>query len=198
MNTMNRRTLERYLRIDILRLKRDYEKYRVITQKIPYLLYQYHGKNAENVRVYVFFDWSNHQIELNNQQVNLTTTLCNYGGCRWWYVCPCCGYRCRVLYFNEVWQCRRCLNLVYQSSQITKTDYWYHYRQAERIACQLDSNYHADGFEYLFSKANDLFPLKPKYMKQVTYKRLYARFSDWVRRGNVYNHQELNRVLNQF
>ena len=58
-------------------------------------------------------------------QVHLDTTPCNFGGKRWWFRCPNCNRRCRILYLpprGEYFLCRLCHNLTYESQQegITK------------------------------------------------------------------------------
>lgn len=56
--------------------------------------------------------------------VGLDNTPCHYGGKRWWFRCPECGRRCRVLYIppNEgVFSCRKCHNLTYESQQEGKS-----------------------------------------------------------------------------
>ncbi len=53
----------------------------------------------------------------------LVTTPCNYGSVRWWFECPACSRRVRVLYLNPkardlesmTPQCRACLELHYPS-----------------------------------------------------------------------------------
>lgn len=56
--------------------------------------------------------------------VELTTTPCNYGGKRFWFVCPAardgveCGRRVGVLYASGTYfACRKCCHLAYQSQQ---------------------------------------------------------------------------------
>lgn len=54
------------------------------------------------------------------QVVQLTSTRPNYGGLRWWYLCPRCGARCAKLYLppGSGWfACRGCHNLTYASAQ---------------------------------------------------------------------------------
>lgn len=53
--------------------------------------------------------------------VKLTTTSCNYGNLRYWFVCPCCQRRIGVLYLsgNRI-ACRRCHNLTYKSKNFGK------------------------------------------------------------------------------
>ena len=53
--------------------------------------------------------------------VYIETTPCNYGGKRWWFRCPSCHRRCRVLYlpyYAKVFACRICHNLTYESQQV--------------------------------------------------------------------------------
>lgn len=55
--------------------------------------------------------------------IHLVSTPCHYGGCRWWFACPECSRRVRVLYINPKTgrpedmrpECRHCLDLNYAS-----------------------------------------------------------------------------------
>lgn len=56
--------------------------------------------------------------------VQLVTTPCNYGGVRWWFICPLvkngvfCQRRLGVLYLGSAYfGCRHCFELNYQSSK---------------------------------------------------------------------------------
>jgi hypothetical protein len=58
--------------------------------------------------------------------VSITTTSCNYGGVRLWFICPgwknaiACRRRCRKLYLaprEHVFACRVCHGLTYESTQ---------------------------------------------------------------------------------
>lgn len=49
--------------------------------------------------------------------VNVTTTRPYYGGVRNWFLCPRCGRRCGVLYGPDLFACRLCHGLAYESSQ---------------------------------------------------------------------------------
>jgi len=56
----------------------------------------------------------------HDYEVLIETTPCNYGGERWWFLCPVCFRRCRILYqppSQSVFACRICHNLSYQSQQ---------------------------------------------------------------------------------
>ena len=51
-------------------------------------------------------------------EIRLTTTLCNFGNVRYWFLCPSCYRRVGVLYkdiYAEHLVCRRCNNLTYRS-----------------------------------------------------------------------------------
>lgn len=58
-------------------------------------------------------------------KVRLTSTPCNFGGLRWWFICPLainnvvCQKRVGKLYLSHglYFGCRHCHNLTYQSSQ---------------------------------------------------------------------------------
>ncbi len=60
-----------------------------------------------------------------NYNVRLVSTLCNFGGRRWWFICPLtrdgevCKRRVGVLYLGgeEYFGCRHCYNLTYTSSK---------------------------------------------------------------------------------
>jgi hypothetical protein len=56
--------------------------------------------------------------------VPITSTHCNYGGVRFWFLCPGwkngvrCGRRCRKLYLRGItFACRLCHGLTYESTQ---------------------------------------------------------------------------------
>lgn len=51
--------------------------------------------------------------------VQLTSTACNYGGERAWWLCPVvgCGRRVAVLFGGKVYACRHCQNLNYESTR---------------------------------------------------------------------------------
>jgi len=56
----------------------------------------------------------------HNYEVLIETTPCNYGGDRWWFLCPICFRRCRIIYQppgQSVFACRICHDLSYRSRQ---------------------------------------------------------------------------------
>jgi len=69
--------------------------------------------------IYTINNHSGEKTEMN-YRVYLTTTECNYGGERYWFNCPQCGRRCRIIYKHPrgYWfTCRICNNLTYASQQ---------------------------------------------------------------------------------
>ncbi|OGY87417.1 MAG: hypothetical protein A2233_00685 [Candidatus Kerfeldbacteria bacterium RIFOXYA2_FULL_38_24] len=65
-------------------------------------------------------------------KVMLTTTVCNFGGKRYWFICPLvkngvpCRRRIGVLYKSgDYFGCRKCQNLIYTSQKINKAYQYY-------------------------------------------------------------------------
>lgn len=61
-----------------------------------------------------------------NYVIPVVSTRCNYGGQRWWFICPLvvngqiCQRRCRIVYMSpgaEYFGCRECHRLTYESRQ---------------------------------------------------------------------------------
>ncbi len=73
------------------------------TGDTPYAQVRYQNKQSQEE-----FDY----------KIKLTTTSPQYGGKRWWFICPIngCGRRVGVLYMgNKYFACRHCYNVVYES-----------------------------------------------------------------------------------
>lgn len=75
--------------------------------------------------VYAYTDNNSHKNNLD-YKVHLTTTKCNYGGKRYWLLCPLvsngttCNRRTSVLYLGgKYFGCRHCYNLTYDSRNVS-------------------------------------------------------------------------------
>lgn len=56
--------------------------------------------------------------ELLRYRVNMTHTPCQYGARRWWFRCPLCASRVRILYGpDRYFGCRKCYHLWYTSQR---------------------------------------------------------------------------------
>lgn len=109
-----------------------------------------------------------------NYPVNLVTTKPNYGGLRWWFICPAsgCGKRVAKLYGGKVFACRKCHDLAYPSQNET-----YAFRNltnAQNIHRKLEGNLDWWG---------DLPPHKPKGMHQTTYSKHLAKLNLYKRKS---------------
>jgi hypothetical protein len=65
-----------------------------------------------------------HDTGGGHQEVRLQHTTPNYGGIRWWFLCPKCSRRVSRLYkpsSSYCFFCRHCHNLTYESTQLSGT-----------------------------------------------------------------------------
>jgi hypothetical protein len=97
--------------------------------------------------------------------VYLTQTPMRFGGRRFWFRCPSCGGRCRVLYgSSRSLACWRCQRLRYRSQVEAKADRAL--RGMQKIARRLDP------------EADDIWmPPKPPRMHWRTYGRLVDKYN---------------------
>jgi hypothetical protein len=95
--------------------------------------------------------------------VLLDWTRCNYGGERAWFRCPArgCGRRVAVLWGGEIFACRQCHNLAYESQN--ETAYSRALGKVQDIRRKLGGDPCGD------------FPPKPKGLHWRTYNRLRAK-----------------------
>ncbi len=97
-------------------------------------------------------------------KVHLTSTLCNFGGVRWWWLCPSTGRRVAKLYLppgGTIFAARMAYRLPYRSQRESGIDRT-HTRQA-RLFTKLGGQY--DYYE-------GYVPERPKGMHSKTYARL--------------------------
>lgn len=92
---------------------------------------------------------------------------CNYGGFRYFFKCPLCSKRMRLLYFtHNVFLCRKCLNLGYATQQL-RTSRRYQY---------LDDKLK----ELIKKKGGDCdFNQKPPRMHSATFKKFRDKRFDY-------------------
>jgi hypothetical protein len=114
------------------------------------------------------------------QRVPIKLTVCHLGGVRPWFVCAVysdghyCGRRAAILYCaGELFACRRCYGLTYDSQQQTALHRGL--EQARKIRMRLGGG--ADLLEP--------FPPKPKGMHWRTFDRLRARAEAALFRSNL-------------
>ncbi len=100
--------------------------------------------------------------------VSIDWTRCNYGGSRPWFLCPVrgCGRRVAVLYGGEVFACRHCHGIVYESQHEPA-----HYRALRKLQ-KIREKLGGSG-----NMAED-FPGKPKGMQWRTYRRLCHEYEN--------------------
>ncbi len=95
------------------------------------------------------------------QPIHLLHTCCTYGGTRPWWCCPSCSRRVAVLYCpGELYACRHCYRLAYESQREDAGDRAL--RRAQRIRKCLGGS----------ANMTMPFPAKPKGMRWRTYDHL--------------------------
>lgn len=67
----------------------------------------------------LLYGWAKNPIVTD---VEIVATTPNFGGARYWFICPRCDRRCMVLHMAKTmgysfWACRKCHDLVYQVCQ---------------------------------------------------------------------------------
>ena len=74
-------------------------------------------------------------------QVSLETTPCNFGGVRYWFICPDCWRRVAVLYLapgDRRFRCRHCNNLSYHSrNRGTMEKFGHTSRQIDKLRSEI-------------------------------------------------------------
>lgn len=93
------------------------------------------------VLMYILTDRNGNE-KTYNQTVWLTTTPCNLGGKRYWFLCPICDYRVGVLYLprgDVRFACRHCNGITYDSrNRCTVAEEFGHTsRQIDKLRSQI-------------------------------------------------------------
>ena len=114
--------------------------------------------------------------------VQVAWTPCHYGGRRPWWLCPCCGKRCAILYAGKVFSCRQCSGLTYQSTRTAPGDK--PFERADRLRQRLG---------WCAGIANDIGD-KPKGMHWRTYERLMLQLHHHSREAMISTDRLVTRL----
>ena len=161
-------TTDDYLRLDIRKLHRD----RLMTVGHTYSLrWSSRGEEIGSIQtrreydcVVLMYrhrrpndDWKSYEY-----RVFLDWTPCNYGGERFWFICPAqgCTRRVAILYGGPIFACRHCHQLGYESQH--EAPHSRALRRAQAVRQRLGGS----------GSLADSFPDKPKGMHWRTYQRL--------------------------
>ncbi len=78
--------------------------------------------NIVNNKNYIELIYTHNKTEDIRYKVFIETTTPNYGGIRYWFICPKCHKRVTFLYGGKYFLCRTCQNLCYETQQLNTTD----------------------------------------------------------------------------
>ena len=104
-------------------------------------------------------------------QVRLIETRPQFGGVRYWFSCPRCGHRRRVLRitFTPRLGCHGCLDLAYPTQRMDR--YWRLNRRLDRVWKDLGGTEESQGRRY--------WPKRPKWRRRATQYLLRDRW-EWL------------------
>ena len=103
------------------------------------------------------------------------------GGNRYFFLCPDCGRRCRLLYKRYLYfSCGTCLNIHKRTLNRSKTDCQYYWELALREARKVEPGWSPRRGRYMF----DGFPERPRYMKRDRYHKHYKKFLKYIEKGD--------------
>lgn len=108
------------------------------------------------------------KTEKLNYLVRITSSPCNLGGMRYWWLCPSCNRRCRVLYGGRRFLCRKCNPGAYYETQKNKD-----------LLTRIDNELIAIRRRLKATKTLTItarLPDRPKGMHWLTYMRLAKRY----------------------
>jgi len=97
----------------------------------------------ESIRLSYSVGHSGDERKHCNYGISLTKTPLNYGGHRWWFLCPLCWRRCRILYKpggETMFACRLCHRMTYRSQQEPRNFfYWFrvYFQDSEKLLKRL-------------------------------------------------------------
>lgn len=126
-------------------------------------------------------DLDNLEIDFGGESFELDRITGTKGGYRYFFLCPECGRRCRILYKLYLYYACGSCNKVYQHTlNRSKTDCQYYWELALREARKVEPNWSPERGGYMF----DGFPARPKFMKRQRYYKHYQKFVNYVHTGD--------------
>jgi len=98
--------------------------------------------------------------------VSVVTTPCHFGGVRYWWLCPQCSRRCRILYGGAVFVCRRCSGAYYET------------QASKDLLVRIDNELRRLCRQLGVGLSINNVPKRPKRMHWRKYMRLTKRIAD--------------------
>jgi len=122
-------------------------------------------------------------ITFGSNHFDLASIPGTKGGNRYFFLCPDCGRRCRLLYKRYLYfSCGICLDIHKSTLNRSKTDCQYYWELALKEARKVEPGWSPKRGGYMF----DGFPERPKYMKRAKYYKHYQKFVNYTRKGDSF------------
>ena len=120
-------------------------------------------------------------IRLGTEHFKLERIPGTRGGYRYFFLCPDCGRRRRLLYKRYLYySCGSCNKVYQQTLNRSKTDCQYYWELALKEARKVEPGWSPKRGGYMF----DGFPARPKFMKRQRYYKHYQKFVNYTRKGD--------------
>lgn len=85
-----------------------------LDQEIASIGYELLGRSGQPIAVTLSYTYRGQPVQ---DTIKISSTACHFGGWRYWFVCPTCGQRRRVLFApGTYWRCGPCVGITYESS----------------------------------------------------------------------------------
>ena len=165
-------------RIDIRQLnKENYLNNHIdLNCKFPNLLeIDLQGSISNQAYRYLDINFKNTKEYSKFVRVKIDSTPCNFSGYRYWFLCPGigrkpCNRRVAVLYFNnEIFACRHCHDLTYNSRVETKNRFYYLkkwgkvHQEIEKLKSEIKRTKYAGKETIKYKRLRRLYGLFYKY-----------------------------------
>lgn len=134
----------------------------------------------------ITIDLDNLYINYDNRTIYLSRQPCNYGGARYYFVCPeCCklSYKLFKVEGSNNWKCNTCIGCIGLKTRTlnrTKTDCTYYWALAVKEIQKIDPTYIQD--DYLDTSFK--FPPRPYNMRYKKYLKHYKMYRKYRLKGN--------------